>query len=173
MSPSDLSPLLQQRLPIGHQQLSVFQLLPRCVLQGVLVAQGHLVRRRHVHQAAGLVLAAAERPVHHLVEAEQRLRFPTARGGRGAAGRHVVVEDIVHQVHQVGGLGGGLGGVGRRGGASVPQVDQAVCARLSHGGAEGGGGVPGLRRHALHRLGGLLLRLRTQTCCWTANIAIG
>ena len=144
---SDLRPFLQQRLPIGHQELSVISLLPPPghMLQCMLVAEGHLVRAGHVHQTGGVVLgpgARAEGAVHHLVEAEEGLR---PAGGGGGAGQDVVV---AHQVHQVGGLGGvGGGGVA----AAVPQVDQAVRPRLPHVEA---GGVAGLRGHALHRLGG-------------------
>lgn len=155
-NPSDLSPFFQQRLPVGHQQLSVIQLRPLHgrVLQCMLVAEGHLVGGRHVHQTGGVVLGGrAESPVHHVIEADEGLRLSAGGGG---AGRDIVT----HQVHQI----GGLGGVGWRLGAAVPQVDQAVRPGVPHVEA---GGVAGLRGDALHRLGRcglldgrLLLRLR-------------
>lgn len=120
------------------------------MLQCMLVAEGHLVRGCHVHQTGGVVLGAgarAEGPVHHLIEAEERLRL--AAGG-GGAGWEVIVKDITHQVHQIGGLGG-LGRVWRRAGAAIPQVDQAVCPGLPHREV---GGVAGLRGDTLHGFGG-------------------
>ena len=102
----------------------------------MLVAEGHVICPRHVHQAAGLVLdngGGAMRPVHDVIEAEQRLR---ARG-RSLNG------DVTHQVDQIG-RGDGTGGRARGG---VPYVHQAVRHRAPGGGV----GVAGLRGDALDR----------------------
>lgn len=149
---SDLSPFFEQRFPIGHQQLSVIQLLPfaRRMLQCMLVAECHLVRARHIHQTGGVVLrhgAWAESPVHHVIETEEGLR-PDA--GVSGAGLDAIIDDIgiTHQVHQVGGLGG-VGGRRR----AAPQVDKVVCPGLQRR-------VAGLWGDTLHGLSGCRLQDR-------------